>query len=220
MIFHSSFLYRTLHVLRLRRRFPLSVIYPGVLVDASSEIGKHAVLFSNTRLIGSSMGIYSYVQENTRLFCADVGPYCSIGANVSVGMVNHPVSMISTSPVFYDNTQPLPRFFVDGVRVAETTPRTSIEADVWVGEGSLIRAGVKLGVGAVIGAGSVVTKDIPPYAIAAGVPCRTIKPRFDVSLCERLLASGWWNLDEEKLLALAPLYSNPVAFVEAVEKNK
>jgi acetyltransferase-like isoleucine patch superfamily enzyme len=127
--------------------------------------------------------------------------------------------MISTSPVFYDDTQKLPKFFVKEKIFDQEMLKTIIGPDVWIGQGSLIRAGVRIGVGAVIGAGSVVTKDVPPYTVAAGVPCRPIRRRFDDSLCERLVASGWWDFDEERLVALAPFFSNPAAFVEAVESN-
>lgn len=71
--------------------------------------------------------------------------------------------------------------------------------DVWVGCNSVLISGVKVGDGAIIGAGAVVTKDIPPYAIVVGVPARVIKYRFDEEVRERLLQIKWWNWDDEKI---------------------
>jgi acetyltransferase-like isoleucine patch superfamily enzyme len=200
-------------------RFPLSVIHGGVSIDRESAISKHSVLFKDVLIFKSSLGGHSYVQEGTSVYYADIGPFCSIAKNVTIGLPMHPMHMISTSPVFYDDTQKLPKFFVKEKIFDQEMLKTIIGPDVWIGQGSLIRAGVRIGVGAVIGAGSVVTKDVPPYTVAAGVPCRPIRRRFDDSLCERLVASGWWDFDEERLVALAPFFSNPAAFVEAVESN-
>lgn len=215
-----GFLRRALYEIRLRRRFPHSVIHAGAAVDRASVLGNYSVLFANTRLVDSSLGAYSYVQENTTLYRAEVGPFCSIAGNVTIGLLDHPTFMVSTSPVFYDNTQPLPRFFVDENLFSQEAPRTVIEADVWIGEGARVKAGVRIGVGAVVGAGALVTRDIPPYTISGGVPCRSIKPRFDESICRRLLESGWWNLGEKQLFALAPHFVDPQVFLNAIERSK
>lgn len=212
-----GFVRRALHEFRLRRRFPLSVIHDGVTVDLASAIGDWSVLFANARLLDSTLGRYSYVQENSALYGADVGVFCSIAANVTVGLLDHPTFMVSTSPVFYDNTQPLPRFFVHENRFPQKMPRTVIEADVWIGEGVRVRSGVRIGVGSVIGAGAVVTRDIPPYTIAVGVPCRPVKDRFAGHIRQRLLDSKWWELDQELLCRLAPEFADPVRFLSALD---
>lgn len=206
-----------LHVYRLRRRFPRSVIYSGVVADRESMLSNYSVLFRNMTLHKSLVGSYTYIQENTAVYCADIGPFCSIARNVTIGLFTHPTHMISSSPVFYDNTQPLPRFFVNEVLFQEDMPRTVIEADVWIGEGAKLRAGVRIGVGSVIGAGSIVTRDIPPYTIAAGVPCCPIRRRFDDQICKRLQDSTWWEMSEKELLEFSNLFSDPEAFLVAIE---
>lgn len=196
----------------LRRRFPAAVIHSGAFADRESRLGRNAVLFQKAALCSSSLGVFSYVQAGTTINNADVGPYCAIAGNVVVGLAAHPTSMVSMSPVFYDNTQPLPEFFVDSPSYTGTMPRTTIGADVWIGQGGLVKAGVTIGVGAVVGAGAVVTKDVRPYAIVAGNPCREIRLRFPPALCQRLIDSRWWEQDERTLVSLAAHFANPEAF--------
>ncbi|MDP2782491.1 CatB-related O-acetyltransferase, partial [Devosia sp.] len=163
---------------------------------------------------------YSYAQSGTAIYNAEVGPFCSIAGDVVIGLGAHPTSMVSTSPVFYDNDQPLPRFFTKDRQFTEVLPRTVIGPDVWIGQGVMVKAGVKIGAGAVIGAGSIVTKDIPPYSVAAGNPCRPIRLRFTEDICQKLLDSRWWEFDEARLEKLAPLFSDPESFLAEAEPRE
>lgn len=217
MLLIPSAVRRVLHVLKLRRRFPKAVIHSGVVVGEECDLGECATLFHNVRLWKTTVGRYSYVQAGSVCFNAEVGPFCSVAADVVVGLAAHPTNMVSTSPVFYDNTQPLPRFFIDGRLFSENVPRTIVGADVWIGQGAMIKAGVRIGVGAVIGAGSVVTRDVAPYTIVAGVPSRPIRLRFDEEVCVKLGESRWWELSEQALLELAPLFPDTSAMLCALE---
>ncbi len=210
---------RFIYEYRLRLRFPLAVIHNGSTADQTSKLGEWAVLFSNVHLVDSSLGRFSYVQQNTSVYNTDIGPFCSVASSVTIGLINHPTFMVSTSPVFYDPTQPLPRFMIRKDVHTRQKSRTVIEADVWIGEGVRILSGVKIGTGAVIGAGSVVTRDIAPYTIAAGVPCRPLKQRFSDDICKRLLESAWWTIDEQSLVDMAITYSDPIAFLNEIEKT-
>ena len=203
----------------LRKKFPTSVIHSGASLDHSSILGEYSVLFRDAALINSSLGAYSYVQSESVICNATIGRFCSIASSVNIGLANHPSHFISTSPVFYDNTQPLPKFFINQNTFSENQPQTIIESDVWIGQGVLIKAGISIGVGAVIGAGSVVTKDVPPYSVAAGNPCRQIRLRFPESIVQRLLDSRWWELDESRLREFAPLFSTPESFLIAMEQE-
>lgn len=93
-----------------------------------------------------------------------------------------------------------------------------IQDQSWVGAKAFIGMGVTIGNGAVIGSGAVVTKDVPPYAIVAGVPAKILRYRFDEEIINRLQKSEWWKLSDEKLKQLSKLFDNPEAFLEAVEK--
>ena len=78
--------------------------------------------------------------------------------------------------------------------------KTYVGNDVWIGSGATVLAGVKLGDGCVVASGGVVTKDVPSYAIVAGVPARVIKFRFEQEVIDELINLKWWNWDEEKLI--------------------
>jgi acetyltransferase-like isoleucine patch superfamily enzyme len=197
----------------LRIKFPTCVVYAGASVDESSTLGEYSVLFRDAALINSSLGAYSYIQSGSIVCNTEIGKFCSVASNVSIGLANHPMHMVSTSPVFYDNAQPLPKFLINSRIYAETLPRTIIGADVWIGQGVMIKAGVTIGVGVVVGAGSIVTKDIEPYSIVAGNPCRVIRMRFKGDVVDRLLNSKWWDLDCERLRLLAKYFAEPEVFL-------
>ena len=202
----------------LRKKFPTSVIYAGASVDQTSVLGEYSVLFRDVALINSNLGAYSYVQSCSVVCNAQIGRFCSVASNVSIGLANHPTHMVSSSPVFYDNTQPLPKFLINSCIYSETQARTIIGADVWIGQGVMIKAGATIGVGAVIGAGSIVTKDIAPYVIAAGNPCRTIRLRFSKEICQELLDTRWWELDVTKLRELAQYFDDPTLLCAHIRK--
>ncbi len=81
---------------------------------------------------------------------------------------------------------------------------------MWIGAGAHVMSGVSIGTGAVIGAASVVTKDVPPYAVAVGAPARTTRYRFEESIVERLLASRWWEWSHEEIRRKAGLFLDPL----------
>lgn len=205
---------------RLRKRFPHSVFHAGAIADTDSSLGAYSVLFCNAVLMSSDLGAYSYVQSNSAIYYADVGPFCSIASDVTIGLGAHPTHMVSTNPVFYDNDQPLPKFFVEERIFTDLFPRTVIGADVWIGQRAMIKAGIHIGVGAVVGAGAIVTKDVPAYSIVAGNPCRMIRQRFSEDVCQSLLDSQWWEFDQVKLEGLVPLFSDPEVFLAELDASK
>jgi len=213
---------RAVSLRQLRRRFPDSVIYSGVAASDDSILGRFSVLFGDVTVLSSAVGAYTYVQARTELFNAEVGPFCSIASDVTIGLAAHPTSMVSTSPVFYDNAQPLPFFFTNDRLFTNNLPRTIVGADVWIGQGAMLKAGVTIGVGSVIGASAIVTKDVPAYDIVAGNPARRIRSRFSPEIAAALEATSWWTLSEQKLARLAPRFENPEEFCRmiALEEGK
>jgi chloramphenicol O-acetyltransferase type B len=191
-----------------------SVLYPNSYLDTKSEIGKYSILFRNSKLIESKVGNVSYIQEGSSLYRSEIGNFCSIGANVLIGYPDHPLNLVSTSPLFYDASSPLPISFNTINPVSLNDERTIIGSDVWIGSGSFIKAGLKIGTGSVIGAGSIVTKDITPYSINVGNPSRFVRNRFDEDLTANFLESKWWDIDLDILEELAKYFSEPELFLE------
>lgn len=119
-----------------------------------------------------------------------ISKYCSIANHVCLGPGEHYLDRLSTFPVKlllnpgYSDCFP-------------ASKRTVIGNDVWIGNGVTILNGIHVGDGAVIAAGAVVTKDVPPYAIVAGVPAKIIRYRFDSEDIHKLLSIKWWEKDIE-----------------------
>jgi serine acetyltransferase len=118
------------------------------------------------------------------------------------------------SPVFYQGKDSVKAKFHPKKRPLPLT--TIIGSDVWIGEKSLIKQGVSIGNGAVIGMGSVVTRDVQPYSIVAGVPAKEIRKRFEESIIQRLQKSEWWSLEDKQILELAENFDSPEKFLKSV----
>ncbi|MBH0111348.1 CatB-related O-acetyltransferase [Novosphingobium sp. YJ-S2-02] len=126
-----------------------------------------------------------------------IGRYCSIASTVRSAPINHPVDAMTTHPALYER-----KFGVVDTDI-HWDDVLDIGDDVWIGHNVMILPGCKnIGRGAVVGAGAVVTKDVPAYAIVAGNPARKLRDRFTPDLIEALEASRWWELDPPELRAL------------------
>ena len=126
-----------------------------------------------------------------------IGHFCSIGKNVRLGHGEHPKDFLSTSPYFYFDLLKWKNKEAKSYNNFFYCEPIVIGNDVWIGDDVLVKNGVKSGNGAIVGACSVVTHDVPPYAIVAGVPARIIRYRFDEKTRKELLKLQWWNLPDE-----------------------
>lgn len=140
-----------------------------------------------------TIGDYSYCSAGTVLFNGTtVGRFCSIGYNVQIGCPEHPLHFFSTSPSVYRKSHAAKH--VDWPEDDILEPVT-IGNDVWIGSNAVILHGVRIGNGAVVAAGAVVTKDVPDFAVVGGVPAKLIRRRFDPEIEGVIAESKWWEKD-------------------------
>ena len=166
--------------------------------NIDSEFGRYTKVLAPFFLKRVRLGDYSYIAKNSSVSNCIIGKFCSIGPNFCCGMGLHPTNGISTAPMFYSTSKQNGMTLCKENKMEESK-QTLIGNDVFVGANVTILDGVKIGDGAVIGAGAVVVDDIPPYAIAVGVPAKVVKYRFDEKTVETLLERRWWDGKEEEL---------------------
>ena len=183
---------------------------------ANTKFGKYNIIFNNVLMDKCLIGDHSYIQKNSSVFNTEIGKFCSIASNVSIGPGIHKTDSISTHPVFFLSNTPLVKKYSD-IDLFESSKRTIIGHDVWIGEKSLIMDGVEIGTGAIIAAGSVVTKNVEPYAIVGGVPAKLLKYRFKENEIASLLESEWWNRSEEWLQQNFQAFKNIDSFLNILK---
>ena len=160
--------------------------------------GKYVKIVPPFFLHGVCVGDYSVLAYNAHVANVKIGKFCSIGPNFCCGLGLHPSNGLSSSAMFY-STSKLNGMTLSKEDKYEERKQTIIGNDVYIGANVFVIDGVNIGDGAVIGAGAVVTKDIPPYAIAVGVPAKVVKYRFDEATIKALLEKQWWNGTEDEL---------------------
>lgn len=144
-------------------------IMPSTLLSGKNEIGE-----------------YTYIGFNSLITKSSIGRYCSIANNVSIGIGEHKINRVSTSSLFYKNAYEI-----------LTENECIIGNDVWIGSNTIIRRGVHIGDGAIIGANSFVNKDVKPFEIVGGTPAKFIKMRFNDEKIQLIKKSKWWKKDLE-----------------------
>ena len=175
------------------------------------HIDSTAKVCSKSELNGVSIDKYSYIGNDCFMVNVGIGAFCSIADRVCIGGASHPIERVSLSPVFHEGNNVL------GVNIQSFpyvhTLKTSIENDVWIGLGAIVLSGVTIHNGAVIGAGSVVTHDVPSYEIWAGNPARKIRDRFDKETAEKIEKTEWWSRSDAEIKVLSKHFDNVEKFV-------
>lgn len=146
----------------------------------------------------SDIMAHSFTGMNTTILCSKIGAFCSISWNVSIGGPNHDYTRMTQHSFLYNDYDKI-RPANKNVPYDRFADKVEIGNDVWIAANAVILRGVKIGDGAVVGAGAVVTKDIPPYAIVGGVPAKIIKYRFSPKIIALMLKLKWWNWSTKKI---------------------
>jgi acetyltransferase-like isoleucine patch superfamily enzyme len=202
--------------------YPLIRLLPGAKIIRSKIQGP--LYLSRNAQLGpdTTIGKYSGMNENTYLARAKMGAYCAIGARTAINPFNHPIDWLSIHEFQYhpnsydwvDEYKSMDRL----TRTPDTLMTATIGNDVWMGHNVNVLSGISVGDGAVIAAGAVVTKDVPPYAIVAGVPASIKRFRFSDEIIARLLRSRWWDLELSQLNGLP--FNDIQRCLDAIERIK
>lgn len=176
------------------------------LADGTASLSNYSVLtleehaelgYSKIRAFSLAIGAHTFIRSTAKLdFVEHIGRFCSISNDCCIGHEKHthPLDWVSSHPFQYAKNTSL-----------EYNPSFSparLGHDIWIGTNVTIMEGVNIGTGAVVATNSLVTKDVPPYAIVGGNPAKIIKYRFPEEIIQGLLASEWWNYPVEILQSL------------------
>lgn len=194
----------------------------GLLSFASNDVvfSEYVKLYGSTTIVNASVGRYTYL-VGSKIGNISIGAFCSVGPGTRLGgLGGHPVHMISSHPVFFSTLKQCGATFSDDDYFDEFK-WTIVGNDVWIGANAVIIDGVTVGDGAIVAAGAVVTKDVPAYAVVAGVPAKIIKYRFTQNEIESLLKIKWWLLPNEILKNLASIFrdGDVEKLITAIERN-
>lgn len=183
----------------------LSATEPFFHPDCSivqSRFGAYCEVGTGTRVHHSEFHDYAYCDRLSDIANTTVGKFANIAAMTRIGPTDHPMANASLhhflyrSSYYWDDATDDPAFFA-----RRKARRTVLGPDCWIGHGAIIRPDVVIGAGAVVAAGAVVTRDVAPYVIVAGVPAKPLRERFSRGIADRLLALAWWDWPHDKLRA-------------------
>lgn len=168
-------------------------------------LGRYTDIAERVNLAECEVGDYSYIERHVEAIYTSIGKFCAVAAASRLNALSHPMERVSQHKITYRPNEYFAFAKVDKVfREQRQSARVTIGHDVWIGHGAIVLPGISIGHGAVVAAGAVVTKDVKPYAVVAGVPARKIKWRFRKSIRERMIALAWWDWPHEKLAAAIP----------------
>jgi phosphonate metabolism protein (transferase hexapeptide repeat family) len=156
------------------------------------DLGQFTDVAERVLMAETKLGDYSYVERHSEIIYACIGKFCAIASDVRINALNHPMDRISQHKITYRPNEYFLYAKVDkDFREARKGAVVEIGHDVWIGHGAIIMPGIEIGHGAVIAAGAVVTKNVAPFAVMAGVPAKRMKWRF--------ISLAWWDWSHDRL---------------------
>ena len=179
-------------------------IHPTAELKAC-RLGRYAAIGERVVLREVVVGDFSYFERHAEAIYTEIGKFCSIAANSRINALEHPIERITQHKVSYRPNEYFRWLGVDaGFKARRQAKTVRIGHDVWIGHGAVVLPGVSIGNGAVIGANAVVTRDVAPYSIVAGVPGKALRPRFSAGIAARIEALAWWDWPVERLADAVP----------------
>ncbi|MFW5900174.1 MAG: DapH/DapD/GlmU-related protein [Halodesulfurarchaeum sp.] len=183
---------------RTRNLGPEPTIHDPVAIS-ESELGAWTEIRRNCRLNESTLGDYTYLMERVQLDYTTIGKFGNVASEARLGPTNHPIDR----PTAHHFTYRAEMYDLgeDDASVFEwrADQPVTVGHDVWIGHAATVLPGVEISNGAVVAAGAVVTRDVDPYMIVAGVPAEPIRRRFPEETAARIEATEWWHWDHDEL---------------------
>lgn len=176
-------------------------LHPGTQIT-SSTFGPYTEVGQGARITNCTLEAYAYCDQYADIANTTLGRFANIAAFTRIGPTDHPMDNASLhhflyrSSYYWDDTPDDPAFFA-----ARQARRTTLGPDTWIGHGAIIRPELTIGAGAIVAAGAVVTKDVAPYMIVAGVPAQPLRRRFSERIADRMQALAWWDWSHQGLRA-------------------
>jgi phosphonate metabolism protein (transferase hexapeptide repeat family) len=175
------------------------IVHPSAVLR-NAKLGRFTEIKERVAFSDSELGDYSYIERHAEAIYAQIGKFCAIASDARINALEHPIERVSQHKMTYRANEYFLGAKLDTEFRARRQGKTvEIGHDVWVGHGAVVMPGVRIGHGAVVAAGAVVTADVAPYAIVAGVPAKFLKWRFEEKISERIIALGWWDWEHDRL---------------------
>jgi phosphonate metabolism protein (transferase hexapeptide repeat family) len=190
---------------------------PSIAPSASvrdCRFGRFTQVGEQVHMANCLLDDYTYVQPYCDLMSTDIGKFANIASMVRINPGFHPMEYptlhhFSYRPTMYGMADEDDAAFFEW----RSRQRVVIGHDTWIGHGAVIMPGVRIGNGAVVGSNSVVTKDVPPYAIVGGVAAKVIRQRFPRAIAQALEATAWWDWDHDTLTERLPEFKDLRGFL-------
>ena len=194
-------------------------IHPGCQINGTT-FGAYCEVGEGSRVRNSTFLDYAYCDRLSDIANTTVGKFANIAALTRIGPTDHPMAHASLHHFLYRSSHYWDDAQDDADFLARREARnTVIGPDTWLGHGVIVKPDVTIGAGAVIAAGAVVTKDVPPYMIMAGVPAKPLRPRYAPGVADRMMALSWWDWSHQALRQALPDFRamQAEAFLEKYE---